>query len=416
MEIVNPRCAGMDVHKRTVVCCAKVEGQKLTKTFNTYSSDLRDMGKWLSALGVTTVVMESTGVFWKPIWNLLEAEFSGINMVLANAEFVKQVPGRKTDVGDAEWLADLHCCGLIRGSRVPDRDERELIELLRARQRFVDEYGRHVLRIQKVLEGANCKLSNVVTDITGKAGMAVLKALVSGESNAKKLQKLTDTGLKARPAEILRALEGSVRDHQRLLLSVELKSLESIDEVISTLDVEVDKRLRPFEEVVQRLDAIPGISQRNAQEILGYAGPTLENFKYSAELAAWAGLCPGNNISAGKSKNRKARRGNSWLKSVMVAAAWPAIRTKSSYFRELYHRKKATRGSQKAIVAVAHSMLVTIFHMVKRGTTYRDLGPDYQKIRNRSQILQKRRNELSRLGYAIEVTDLLSPLETAQSA
>ena len=405
MEIVNPRCGSVDVHKASLVCCTKVEGKKTTKTFKTYTGDIRLMGKWLASQNITTLVMESTGVYWKPVWNLLEAEFGSIELVLANAEHVKQVPGRKTDVGDAEWLADLHSCGLIRGSRVPDRDERETNELLRARRKFSEERGRHILRIQKMLEGANLKLTSVVTDITGKAGMAVLKAVASGERDAKKLQELTNTGLKAKPDEILRALENSLGEHQRLLLQVELQSLATLDDIIAKLDAEVDKRMRPFEEVVQRLDKVPGISRRNAQEILGYAGPTMESFKTSAALAAWAGVCPGNSLSAGKTKTKKVRRGNSWLKSVMVEAAWPAIKTKSSYFRDLYHRKKATRGSQKAIVAVAHSILVTIYHMVRRGTDYEDLGPDYHKLQNRQTVLKKRVRELARLGFEVQVKD-----------
>lgn len=345
-------------------------------------------------------------MYWKPVWNLLEAEFSDIQRVLANAEHVKQVPGRKTDVGDAEWLVDLHSCGLIRGSRVPDRDERETSELLRSRDKFSEERTRCLQRIHKLLEAANVKLGNVVSAITGKAGMAVLRALVSGETDAQKLQELTNTGLKAKPAEVLAALENSVGSHQIVLLKAQLKLLDTLDEVISTLDAEVDQRLRPFDEVVERLDAIPGISRRNAQEILGYAGPTMESFATAGQLAAWTGLCPGNSISAGKSKSRKARRGNSWLKSTMVKAAWAAIRTRGSYFRDQYLRKKATRGAQKAIVAVAHSMLVVMYHMVTRGTAYVDLGADYQARQNRERLLKRRVRELGRLGYEVTVRDL----------
>lgn len=406
MELVHPHCAALDVHKATVVACCKVQGKKVTKTFKTYTADLRQLGRWLVAQGVRTVVMESTGVYWKPVWNLLEAEFSDIQRVLANAEHVKQVPGRKTDVGDAEWLVDLHSCGLIRGSRVPDRDERETSELLRSRDKFNEERTRCLQRIHKLLEAANVKLGNVVSAITGKAGMAVLRALVSGETDAQKLQELTNTGLKAKPAEVLAALENSVGGHQIVLLKAQLKLLDTLDEVISTLDAEVDQRLRPFDEVVERLDAIPGISRRNAQEILGYAGPTMESFATAGQLAAWTGLCPGNSISAGKSKSRKARRGNSWLKSTMVKAAWAAIRTRGSYFRDQYLRKKATRGAQKAIVAVAHSMLVVIYHMVTRGTAYVDLGADYQARQNRERLLKRRVRELGRLGYEVTVRDL----------
>lgn len=409
MEIVNSRCGGLDIHKKTVVACAKVEGKKISKTFKTYTQDVRAMGQWLAAQGVTTVAMESTGVYWKPIWNLLEAEFKDIQLVLANAEHVKQVPGRKTDVGDAEWIADLHSCGLIRGSRVPDRAERETNELLRARRKLVEERSRVVLRIQKVLEGANLKLSNVVTNITGKAGMAVLRAVASGETDAQRLESLTHTGLKANPAEILAALENSVGAHQRVLLKVQLDLLDTMDQSIETLDSEVNQRMRPFEELAQRLDAVPGISIRNAQEVLGYAGPTLESFPKAGNLTSWTGLCPGNSISAGKKTKLKARRGNSWLKSVMVEAAWAAIRTKGSYFRDLYHKLKARRGSQKAIVAVAHAMLVTIFHMVRRGESYHELGADYHKLQNRERLLKKRLRELNRLGYEVgSIRDLHS--------
>lgn len=406
MEILNPRCGGMDVHKNTVVVCVKADGKKETRTFKTYVGDLRALGKWLAGRGITTVVMESTGVYWKPIWNLLEAEFSGIELVLANAEHVKQVPGRKTDVSDAEWLADLHSCGLIRGSRVPNRDNRELQELSRARRKLIQERSRILCRIQKVLEGAGIKLGSVVSTITTKAGMAVIQALAGGENDPRALLKLTETGLKAKPDEILAALEGSMGPHQRLLLEVELDVYLNLTNNIERLDMEVDKRMLPFEEVVQRLDEIPGIAKRSAQEVLIYAGPTLEGFPTAGHFAAWAGLCPGNSISAGKGKG-KARKGNLWLKSTMVEAAWPAIRTKDSYCKDFYHRKKATRGAQKAIVAVAHSIAVTIFHMVKRGTRYKDLGPNFHKMQQRQHVLKRRLRELSSLGYAISgVRDL----------
>ena len=405
MEIVHPRCAGLDVHKASVIACAKVQRKKTVRTFKTYAEDLRALGRWLTEEKIETLVMESTGVYWKPIWNLFEAEFSNIKLVLANAEHVKQVPGRKTDVGDAEWLADLHSCGLIRGSRVPERSERETNELLRARRKLTEERTRVVTRIQSYLEGANLKLSNVVTDITGKAGMAVLRAVVNGETSAQELVKLTNTGLKAKPSEIEAALENSVGKHQRLLLKVQLTLLDSLDEAISLLDTEVDQRMRPFDELVKRLDKIPGISRRNAQEILGYAGPTLEDFPTAGHLAAWAGLCPGNTISAGKAIKRKARKGNSWLKGVMVEAAWPAIRTRTSYFRDFYHRKKATRGAQKAIVAVAHAILTTVYHIVRRGTEYQDLGANYHKLQNRERVLKRRVRELAGLGYEITVRD-----------
>ena len=415
MEIVHPRCAGLDVHKSNVVACVKVGGKKTTRTFKAYAEDLRSLGRWLTEEKVDTVVMESTGVYWKPIWNLLEAEFSNIQLVLANAEQVKQVPGRKTDVKDAEWLADLHSCGLIRGSRVPERAERETNELLRARRKLTEERTRIVTRIQSYLEGANLKLSNVVTDITGKAGMAVLRAVVGGETSAQELVKLTNTGLKAKPAEIQAALENSVGPHQRILLKVQLTVLESLDDAISMLDKEVEERMRPFEDVVRRLDEIPGISRRNAQEILGYAGPTLEDFPTAGHLAAWAGLCPGNSISAGKASKRKARKGNSWLKGVMVEAAWPAIRTRTSYFRDLYYRKKATRGAQKAIVAVAHAILTTIYYMVRRGTVYQDLGTNYHKLQNRERVLKRRVKELASLGYEVLIRDFQPGIEALAS-
>ncbi len=406
MEVLNPRCGGVDVHKNSVVVCAKVNGKKETKTFKTYVGTLRQMGKWLVEKQITTVAMESTGVYWKPIWNLLEAEFSGIHLVLANAEHVKQVPGRKTDVCDAEWLADLHSCGLIRGSRVPNRENRELQELVRARRKLIDDRSRMICRIQKVLEGAGVKLSSVVTDITGKAGMAVLKALVGGEKDPEKLVKLTETGLKAKPDEIVAALEGSMGRHQSLLLEVELHILEGLSKAIVRLDKEVEKRMRPFWKTLVRLDDIPGIATRGAQEILAYAGPTLEGFPTAGHLAAWTGVCPGNSKSAGKSKSKRARKGNLWLKSTMVEAAWAAIRTKGSYYKDLYHRKKSTRGAQKAIVAVAHSMIETIYHMVTRGTDYVELGPNFHKMQQRATVLKRRLRELGSLGYEITVRDL----------
>ncbi|MFN8610913.1 MAG: transposase [Vulcanimicrobiota bacterium] len=246
----------------------------------------------------------------------------------------------------------------------------------------------------------------IVTNITGKAGRSVLKAVASGERDPHKLEELTRTGLKAKPDEIIKALENSIGPHQRLLLQVELKALEALEGIISELDAEVDVRMRPFEEVSGRIDVVPGFTRRNAQEVLGIAGPTMEDYPSAGHLAAWAGLCPGNSTSAGKTKRPKARRGRESLKCVMVEAAWAAIRTKGSYWKDLYHRKKATRGSQKAIVAVAHALLVTIYHMVRRGTAYQDLGADYHKRQNRQKVAKKRVAELSSLGFDVQLRDL----------
>lgn len=412
MEMVHSHCAGLDVHKKTLVACWKIEGKKgRPETFNNTTGGVRRLGQKLTGLGVTTLVMESTGVYWKPVWNVFEAEFKNIELVLANAEHVKQVPGRKTDVGDAEWLVDLHSFGLIRGSRVPNREERQHQELLRARRTFTEERSRTVLRVQKLLEGANLKLSSVVSNITGKSGMAVLKAVADGEMDPEVLLGLTDKGLKARPSEILEALEHSADAHQRFMLQLYLGQIESLSRTIRRMDEEVEARMRPFQETVKLIDEVPGISQRNAQEILGYAGPTLEDFPKAGNLASWAGLCPGNSISAGKSTRRKSKKGNSWLKTVLVEAAWAAIRTRDSYFRDLYYRKKATRGAQKAIVAVAHALLVTIYHMVRRGSSYQELGCDFHRQSIRGKILKRRIHELNRLGYQVDYTDTLSSKE-----
>ena len=332
MEIINPRCGGLDLHKGSMTCCAKVLGKKKLFTFNTYTEGIRALGNWLTEQQVTTLAMESTGVYWKPIWNILETEFSNIKLVLAHAQHVKQLPGRKTDVSDAEWLADLHSCGLIKGSRVPSRDERENSEILRARRRLIEQRSRVVVRIQKLAEGANLKLSNVVSSITGKAGMAVLKAVASGETDARKLQELTNTGLKAKPEEILAALENSVGVHQRVILQVYLEQIEILNKGIKTLDQEIGKRMLPFEESAQLIDTVPGFTLTNGQEVLGYAGgPAFDDFPSAKHFASWTGLCPGNSVSAGKSKSRKAKQGNPWLKGVFIEAAWGAIRTKGSY-------------------------------------------------------------------------------------
>jgi transposase len=405
MELINSRCAGLDIHKKSVVACRKVNGDRETRTFRTFLQDLRELGKWLEAGGVTTVAMESTGVYWKPIWNLLEAEFSGIELVLANAEHVKQVPGRKTDVCDAAWLADLHSCGLIQGSRVMDRVSRELQELVRTRRRLIQERSRTLNRIVKVLEGANLKLASVVSTVTTKSGMAVIEALSEGEDNPRRLMERMEKRLKSPPEDILAALEGTMGYNQRLLLQVQLDIYHNLSKNIQQLDREVEQQMLPFTEQIQQLDEVPGLAKQTAQEVLAYIGLTIEGFPSAGHLASWVALCPGNSISAGKKTGRGARKGNGWLKSTMVEAAWSAVRTKGSYFRDLYQRKKASRGSQKAIVAVAHAMLVTIYTMLKKGTKYEDLGADFHKMQRRESLMRRRVRELHTLGYAVQVRD-----------
>lgn len=405
MEVVHERCCGLDVHKQTVVACVIVPGttsqpNKEIRTFGTMTPDLLELADWLNACRVTHLAMESTGVYWKPVWNLLEGQFE---LLLVNARHIKQVPGRKTDVKDCEWLADLLRHGLLRASFVPERPQRELRELTRYRTTLVRERASEVNRLQKTLEGANIKLGNVATDITGVSGRHILKALVAGQTDSNLLADLARGRLRDKLPQLQRALVGRFGSHQRFLLAQQLAHLESLEELIEQLDREVEQRLRPFAEVISRLDTIPGWGRRTAENVLAEIGVDMTRFPTAPHLASWAGMCPGNNESAGKRKTGKTRKGDPWLRSALIEAAHASSRARNTYLGAQYRRLVARKGRKKAAVAVGHTMLVIAYYLLTRQTDYADLGPTYFDQRDDHHVTQRLVHRLEALGYAVQL-------------
>lgn len=402
MEVIYERCCGLDVHKKKVVACVMTPEGKKVRTFGTMTEDLLGLAGWLKDWRVTHVGMESTGVYCKPIYNLLEGNFS---LVLGNANHIKNVPGRKTDVKDAEWIADLLRHGLIQGSFVPERSQRELRELLRYRTSLVQEETREVNRIQKVLEGANIKLGDVASDVLGASGRAMLEAIVQGVDDPKALADLAKGRLRDKLPALEKALNGLIGPHQRMVIQCQLRHLTFLDEEIGRLDKEVAKRMDPFDESIQQIDKIPGIATRTAQAILGEIGLDMTRFPSASHLASWAGVSPGNNMSADKRKSGRTTRGNRWLRSALVQAARGAVRTSSTYLNAQYHRLAARRGDKRAIMAVAHSILVIIYNMLRNKTTYQDMGIEYFDKRDTQAIVRRTIRRLERIGFDVTIVE-----------
>ena len=398
MEVVYERCCGLDVHKKSVLACVITpEGQEIRR-FGTMTKDLLMLADWLAERKVTHVAMESTGVYWKPVFNVLEDDFE---LVVANAHHIKVVPGRKTDVKDAEWIADLLRHGLIRGSFIPDRAQRELRELLRYRRRVIQQRTQVVNRIQKVLEGGNVKLSSVASDVVGVSGRAMLEAMVAGEEDPKALAALAKGKLRDKRDALEEALRGLMGSHQRLMLQSQLRHLDFLDQEIARLDEEVSTRTSPFRDIVNRLDEIPGIGPRSAEQILGEIGTDMSRFPTAAHLASWARLCPGNNESAGKHKSGRSGKGNPWLGSTLIEAAQAAARTKDKYLAAQYHRIAPRRGRNRATKAVAHSIIVSIHHMLSNHTSYQELGANYFDNRDHLATVRRSVRRIERLGYTV---------------
>lgn len=345
MEVVYTHCCGLDVHKKTVVACTITPEGKEICTFSTMTDDLISMVDWIKNKGCTHVAMESTGSFWKPIFNLLELE--GIQAMVVNAKHIKNVPGRKTDVKDAEWIAGLLRHGLLQGSYIPSRDQRELRELIRYRRSLIEERAREINRIQKVLEGANIKLSSIASDILGKSGRAMIEAMIAGEQDPEILSELAQRRLKKKKADLQRALNGLIGPHQRLMLKTQLRHIDFLSDEIKRLDEEIKERMLPFDEDLELLDTIPGVGRRTAEQILAETGTNMDQFPSAAHLCSWAGLSPGNNESAGKRKSGRTRKGNQKLRSALVEAARAAARTKNTYLSSQYHRLAARRGANR---------------------------------------------------------------------
>ena len=403
MEVLYARCAGLDVHQKSVVACVRIHGadgraQTSTRTFETHTAALLELSSWLEENGCSHVVMEATGVYWKPVWHILEDSFA---LVLANASFVRNVPGRKSDVSDAAWLANLLAHGLVQSSFVPDKPTQELRDLTRTRKQLVKQRAQHVNRLHKVLEDANLKIGSYVTDITGVTGRAMLSALVAGETDPEKLAELRDGRLKTPRTELVKALRGKMTDHHRFLIGMHLEQIDGADRSVALLDSQIQELTRPLVEVVERLAAMPGMSTTSARVVLAEIGSDMSRFPSAAHLVSFAGLCPKLDQSAGKSRSTKLRKGSNWLKTVMVTCGWAAARSKNTYARAQFHRLKTRRGSKKAVVAVAASMLTAVYYMLRDAVPYRDLGGGYFDRKDSIKIANRLRRRLESLGYAV---------------
>ena len=401
MEVLYQRCCGLDVHQKTVVACFVSPEGKETRTFKTMTGDLLQLADWLVVKRVTHVAMESTGVYWRPVYNILEA--LGLTLLVMNAQHIKAVPGRKTDVKDAEWIANLLRHGLVTGSYIPDRPQRELRELIRYRRSLIRQRAQVVNRIQKVLEGANIKLSSVASNIMGASGRAMLEAICEGVEDPQVLAGFAKGRLREKHSQLEQALKGLVGPHQRMMLQSQLRLIDFLDSETSRMDDEISERMRPFGEALERVDGIPGMGRRTAEDVLAEIGGDVSRFPTAAHLSSWAKLCPGNNESAGKRKTGKTGHGNPWLRDTLVEAAWGATRTKDTYLAAQYHRLAARRGAKRAIMAVAHSILIIVYSLLKNGGEYRELGGNYFDERNRTATVRRAIRRIESLGYQVEL-------------
>jgi len=402
MEVVFPNCCGLDIHKNTITACVLLSAgsrkQKHLHRFGTVTGELRRLAAWLHELGVIQVAMESTGVYWKPIWNILEGEFE---LFLVNAQHVKNVPGRKTDLKDCEWIAELLQHGLLRASFVPERSFRQLRDLNRYRASLIGERNRVANRIQTVLEDANIKLASVASDVLGQSGRSMLAAMIQGETSAERLAEMARGQLRKKLPALRLALEGSIQEHHRFWLRQLLDHWNFLEGKIAELEQELMIRCSPYQEVIQRWDTIPGVDLITACSLVAEIGVRAEQFPAAHHLASWAGLCPGNDESAGKRRSGKTRKGDPWLRTVLCQAAWAASHTKGTYLSAQYHRIAARRGRKRAIIAVAHSILVIAYTLLRRGEVYRELGGDYFERLNPGGLTRYLVRRLQKLGHTV---------------
>jgi transposase len=408
MDVVHERCAGLDIHKQRIVACrltpdAAGAPTKVVRTFGTMTADLDALAAWLADAAVTHVAMESTGVYWKPMYNRLESRFT---LLLCNAHHLKAVPGRKTDVKDSEWIADLLRHGLLRGSFVPEREQRELRELTRYRTTLIQERTAALNRLQKTLEGANVKLTSVATDVLGKSGRAMVEAMIAGQTDAAVLADLAVGRLREKLPQLERALAGSLGAHQRFLLAQQVAHIDFLETQIAQVSAEVDTRLHPFETVLARLDTLPGVGQRTAETLIAEIGTDLSRFPSARHLASWAGLCPGNRESAGKRLSGKTRKGNAYLRAVLIEAAHAAARTKNTYLAAKYHRLAQRLGKKKAAVAIAHLLLRLLYALLTQNTLYHELGTDYLEQRDREALQRRLVRRLEKTGVRVTLTSV----------
>jgi transposase len=409
MDIVYPSVAGLDIHQKTIMVCVRrvarassTRTQEEVRTFGTMTRDLLQLADWLETLGVTHVAMEATGVLWKPVWNILEGRGT---LLLVNPRELKQVPGRKSDVRDCQWIAQLLQCGLLRNSFVPPRPQRELRDLTRQRAQLVSEHTRVANRIHKTLEDANIKLGAVASDILGASGRCMLRALLQGERDAERLADLAKGRLRRKIPLLQEALEGRFSEHHVFMIRQALDHLQYLERQIEVFNGRIEEQLRPFltEEQLDRLDAVPGVDRRTIENVVAEIGSSMAAFADADHLASWAGICPSNEESAGKRSRTRIAKGNRWLRRALTEAAWAASRSKKTYLAAQYHRLAGRRGKKRALVAVAHSLLVIFYHMLKNPVEYRDLGGDYFDHLNPERLRRYLVKRLQGLGYEVTI-------------
>lgn len=408
MEVQHERCAGLDVHKKSVVACVMWSGpqgsvQRATKSFSTMTVGLEALATWLTEHACTHVAMEATGAFWKPVYNVLEGQFT---LLVVNAHHLKTVPGRKTDVKDAEWIATLLRHGLVRGSFIPDRPQRELRELTRYRTSLIQERAREVNRLQKTLEGANIKLAAVLTDILGVSGQRILDALVAGETNPSSLADLAHRRVQGKREALEQALVGRLTGTLRFVVRQQLAHVRDLDRQIEDCDREVEAQMRPFAAEVARLRTIPGVGHRTAEVLVAEIGVDMRRFPTARHLASWAGMCPGNHESGGKRKPTRTRHGSPWLRAALAEAGWAAGRCRDGYLPAQFRRLAARRGKKRAVVAVGHSILIIVYHLLTSGDVYSELGGTYFDERDRKNVERRAVQRLEALGYRVHLESL----------
>jgi transposase len=419
MEVMHERVAGLDVHKAMIVACIRImAGAQITRecrTFETSTSGLRALLAWLVASGCTHVAMEATGVYWKPVWNILsDGEF---DLIVANAAHIKNVPGRKTDINDAMWIADLVACGLIKASFVPNEQIQELRSLLRARKQLTREQTRHIQRLQKTLEEANIKLDSVITDIMGLSGRRMIEAIIAGETDPTRLAALAHRRIRSPRDMLVEALRGRVTDYHRFMLQLYLEQHDALAAAVAKIDQAVDAAIARMDEEVEAgqptflsliilLCSIPGVSILSATTILAEIGTDMSRFPTAGHLLAWAGMCPAQNESAGKRKSSRLRKGAPWLKTMLVQCAWAASRKKDSYYKAQFNRLRSRRGPKKAICAVAASILTAIYHMLTDGAFHEDLGADHFDRRSTEVKAKRLVAQLAKLGFQVQLQPL----------
>ena len=405
MQIVYSRCCGLDVHKATVVACVLTVNDagkktKRVKVFGTYFQELHRLRLWLHGCKMTDVAMESTGIYWKPIWNVLE---SGFNLLLANPYHMKNIPGRKTDQQDAEWIAELHQHGLLRPSFVPPRAIRNLRDLTRSRVKLTEEYNRLHNRIHKVLEDANLKLDTVASDILGATGRGIIRAILDGHEDPGWLVDRARSRLRKKQAELRLVLRGKINDHHRFMLKELMDEVEFVERKIARLESRIEEMMKPYQAEIDLLCTIPGIKHITAWTLLAELGADMNQFPDANHLASWAGLCPGNNESAGKRKSNRTRKGNRWLRRALCQSAWAVAHSKRNYLTAVFYRRAGRHGLRKAVVATAHQLLIIVYHMLRDKQPYRDLGADYFDRLNPERTKRKLIRRIERLGFDIVV-------------